>query len=277
MGEVTFNYSGRVAVVTGGARGIGLEISDAFRRAGATVCIIDVLPNDYFQGDLSDERVLDSFCEKVINDHGKVDFLINNAGLSRGGIETCSYDDFNYVLRTMVTAPFYLTKRLSPHFAPGASVINISSTRSRMSQTNTESYTAAKGALSALTHALSVSLAGRARVNAISPGWIHLPAPAVAPPAPAGLAGGTPAATQPTAADAAACGPQAYEPTPADRQQHPSHRVGVPHDIAAAVLFLCSRDAAFINAQDVCVDGGMTKRMVYNGDEGWTYDPEAKE
>lgn len=109
---------------------------------------------------------------KVIADYGHVDYLINNALPLMKGIRECSYEEFNYALRVGVTAPFYLTKLFAPHFAPGAAIVNISSSRDRMSQPQTESYTAAKGGISALTHALAVSLAGKVRVNSISPGWI---------------------------------------------------------------------------------------------------------
>ena len=88
------------------------------------------------------------------------------------GIDECSYEEFEYALKVGVTAPFYMVKLLKDHLAEGASIVNISSSRDRMSQPQTESYTAAKGGIAALTHALAVSLAGKARVNSISPGWI---------------------------------------------------------------------------------------------------------
>ena len=165
-------FENKVAVVTGGAKGIGKAIAGEFRKAGAHVCVIDLLPNAYYQGDLADQAVLEAFARKVIADYGHVDYLINNALPLMKGIDVCSYEEFNYALRVGVTAPFYLTKLFAPHFAPGAAIVNISSSRDRMSQPQTESYTAAKGGISALTHALAVSLAGRVRVNAIAPGWI---------------------------------------------------------------------------------------------------------
>lgn len=165
-------FENKVAVVTGGAKGIGKAIAGEFRKAGAHVCVIDLLPNAYYQGDLADQAVLEAFARKVIADYGHVDYLINNALPLMKGIDACSYEEFNYALRVGVTAPFYLTKLFAPHFAPGAAIVNISSSRDRMSQPQTESYTAAKGGISALTHALAVSLAGRVRVNAIAPGWI---------------------------------------------------------------------------------------------------------
>lgn len=229
-------FQNRVVVVTGGAKGIGKTIADEFRKAGAHVCVIDLLENDYFVGDLADQTMLDAFADKVIADYGRVDALVNNALPLMKGIDECTYEQFNYALRVGVTAPFYLTKRFAPYFAPDASVINISSSRDRMSQPQTESYTAAKGGISALTHALAVSLAGKVRVNSISPGWID---------------------TDFTIYDGA------------DAVQHPAGRVGNPLDIANMVLFLCSDKAGFITGENICIDGGMTRQMIYHNDFGW--------
>lgn len=230
-------FENKVAVVTGGAKGIGKAIAGEFRKAGAHVCVIDLLPNAYYQGDLADQAVLEAFARKVIADYGHVDYLINNALPLMKGIDACSYEEFNYALRVGVTAPFYLTKLFAPHFAPGAAIVNISSSRDRMSQPQTESYTAAKGGISALTHALAVSLAGRVRVNAIAPGWID---------------------TDYTVYE----GPDAV--------QQPAGRVGNPMDIANMVLYLCSDKACFITGENICIDGGMTRQMIYHNDFGWT-------
>lgn len=230
-------FQNRVAVVTGGAKGIGKTIAEEFCRAGAHVCVIDLLPGGYFVGDLADKAVLEAFAEKVIQDYGRVDFLVHNALPLMKGLDDCTYEEFNYALRVGVTAPFYLTKLLAPHFAPGASVVNISSSRDRMSQSQTESYTAAKGGISALTHALAVSLAGKARVNSISPGWIDTDF------IPYG-------------------GP--------DADQHPAGRVGNPLDVANMVLYLCSDKAGFLTGENICIDGGMTRQMIYHNDCGWT-------
>ena len=230
-------FENKVAVITGGAKGIGKAIAGEFRKAGAQVCVIDLLENDYFVGDIADQSVLERFAQKVIADHGHVDYLINNALPLMKGIDKCSYEEFNYALRVGVTAPFYLTKLFTPHFAPGAAIVNISSSRDRMSQPQTESYTAAKGGISSLTHALAVSLAGRVRVNSISPGWID---------------------TDYTV----------YQGPDAD--QHPAGRVGNPLDIANMVLFLCSDKASFITGENICIDGGMTRQMIYHNDFGWT-------
>ena len=231
----------KVAVVTGGAQGIGKAICEDFIKQGVSVCTIDLQDNDYFVGDIADEKVLRRFASKVISEYGAIDYLINNACVSRGGLNTCSSDDFNYVLRVGITAPFLLTQLFLAHFNPHASIINISSTRHIMSQADTESYTAAKGGITALTHSMAITLAGKVRVNAISPGWIDT------------------------------------TNTPfkgADANQHPVGRVGHPSDIVNAVMFLCDPKSSFITGQNITVDGGMTKQMVYHNDFGWTYKSE---
>ena len=232
-------FQGKTAVITGGTRGIGKTIAEEFEKNGAKVCIIDIQNNPYFVGDLSKEQDIKDFVKKVIDEYGKVDYLINNAIPLTKGIDSCTYDEFNYALKVGVTAPFYLTKLFMPYFAEDASVINISSSRDRMSQPQTESYTAAKGGIASLTHALAVSLSGKVRVNSISPGWID---------------------TDFTV----------YEG--ADAIQQPAGRVGNPLDISNMVLFLCSDKAGFITGENICIDGGMTKQMIYHGDQGWSLD-----
>lgn len=230
-------FHNKIAVITGGIQGIGKSIADEFQKEGAVVCVIDKQPGGYFTGDLSDEKTLSCFAEKVISDHGHVDYLINNALPLMKGIDTCSYEEFNYTLRVGVTAPFYLSKLFSQYFAPGAAIVNISSSRDRMSQPQTESYTAAKGGISALTHALACSFAGRVRVNSVSPGWIDT-------------------------------GFREY--AGADAAQHPAGRVGNPLDIAHMVLYLCSDKAGFITGENICIDGGMTHQMIYHDDFNWS-------
>lgn len=232
-------FAGKVAVVTGGVQGIGRCIVEKFREAGAVVCVFDVQENPYFVGDLAREADLRAFCAKVVADYGKVDFLVNNAAPLFKGLPDCSWEEFNYALQVGVAAPYMLTKLLLEHFAAGAAVVNISSSRDRMSMPGTECYTAAKGGIAALTHALAVSLAGRVRVNSISPGWIET-------------------------RGAEYCG--------ADAAQHPAGRVGRPEDIADMVLYLCSSRAGFITGENICIDGGMTRQMIYHGEHGWRLD-----
>ena len=230
-------FKDKVVVVTGGAHGIGKCICEEFEKAGAKVCVIDLLENGYFQGDLADKETLERFAAKVIEDYGHVDVLVNNAAPLSKGIAEATYEEFTYALSVGVTAAFYLSKLFMDHFAKGASIINISSSRDRMSQPQTESYTAAKGGIAALTHGLAVSLAGKVRVNSISPGWID---------------------TDYTVYE----GPDAV--------QQPVGRVGNPLDIANMVLFLCSDKAGFITGENICIDGGMTKQMIYHADCGWS-------
>ena len=227
----------KVVVVTGGAQGIGKCIAAEFRKLGATVYVIDKQPGDWFVGDISDKAVLERFAGEVIAKEGRVDVLVNNALPLFKGIDACTYEEFAYAQAVGVVAPFYLAKLFKDHFAAGASIINISSSRDRMSQPQSESYTAAKGGIDALTHALAVSLAGKVRVNSISPGWI----------------------------DTAY---KVYEGP--DATQQPAGRVGNPLDIANMVLFLASDKAGFITGENICIDGGMTRQMIYHNDFGWT-------
>ena len=229
-------FKDKVIVITGCAHGIGKRIKEDFEKQGARVFGIDTTPGDWFTGDISGKDTLEAFADYVIKNAGHVDVLVNNAPPIMRGIDTCTYEEFSKALSVGVTAPFYLTKLFSPCFAPGASVINISSSRDRMSQKQTESYTAAKGGIAALTHALAVSLSGRVRVNSVSPGWID---------------------TDYTEYE----GP--------DAAQQPSGRVGNPKDISSLVLFLASDNASFIDGENICVDGGMTKLMIYHNDHGW--------
>ena len=230
------DFNNKVVVITGGAQGIGRCIAEEFQKAGAHVCVIDKQPGKHFVGDISDKATLERFAREVIEQYGHVDFLINNALPLMKGIDDCTYEEFQYALSVGVTAAFYLSKLFKPHFAHGAAIVNLSSSRDRMSQPQTESYTVAKGGIAALTHALAVSLAGKVRVNSISPGWID---------------------TAYTVYD----GPDAV--------QHPAGRVGNPLDIANMVLFLCSDKAGFITGENICIDGGMTRQMIYHGDNGW--------
>ena len=230
-------FQDKVIVITGGANGIGKCIAEEFQKNGAHLCVIDQAEGDHYVGNLADKTTLEDFAQRVIKKYGRVDVLVNNAPPLFLGLNECTYEQFQQSMAIGVTAPFYLSKLFAPYFAPGASIINISSSRDRMSQPQTESCTAAKGGISALTHALAVSLSGKVRVNSVSPGWID---------------------TDYTVYE----GPDAI--------QQPAGRVGNPLDIANMVLYLCSDKAVFITGENICIDGGMTRQMIYHYDFGWT-------
>ena len=229
-------FKNKVVVITGGAHGIGKTTKEAFEAEGALVEVIDIAEGTHFVGDISKKEVLEAFASYVLDRHGHVDYLINTALPVMKGIDECSYEEFEYAMAVGVTAPFYLAKLFQDYFAEGACIINMSSSRDRMSQPQTESYTAAKGGIASLTHALALSLAGKVRVNSISPGWIET-------------------------------GDEIYEGP--DAIQQPVGRVGNTMDIANMILFLCSDKAGFITGENICIDGGMTKQMIYHGEHGW--------
>ncbi len=243
MSNKKWDFKDKVVVITGGAKGIGRDMVREFIKAGAKVAVIDKEEQGeatfYYQGDLTEEVSLNEFVELVIKKFGRIDYLINNACLSNKGLLSgCGFENFNYVLKVGVTAPYMLTKLFMEHFNEGGSIVNISSSRADMSQADTESYTAAKGGIHALTHAMAISLAGRVRVNSVSPGWIDT--------------------TNSTW-------------TAQDNRQHPVKRIGAPIDITNTVMFLCSKDSNFITGENIKVDGGMSRLMIYHGEEGWSY------
>ncbi|MZK51475.1 SDR family oxidoreductase [Clostridium beijerinckii] len=257
------DYKNKVCVITGGALGIGRCLTREFSNVGAKVIFIDKNKEagdenveyikrkggeiEFFLGDIAEEDTLYKFAEFIIKKYKNIDYLINNACINKKGIiSKCSYEDFNYVLKVGVTAPYILTQLLMNNFNKNGAIVNISSTRAYMSQFDTESYTAAKGGILALTHGLSVSLSNKVRVNSISPGWI----------------------------DTGAYYDEEYVPkySESDLLQHPSGRIGNPKDIARAAMFLCNEENSFINGENINIDGGMTKLMIYNDDNGWKYD-----
>ncbi|MDY3041833.1 SDR family NAD(P)-dependent oxidoreductase [Streptococcus pluranimalium] len=230
-------FKNKVVLITGGAHGIGQATAEAFKKAGATVEIIDIAPGDHFVGDISQKETLEAFADHVLKKHHQVDVLVNNALPLMVGLDQASFEDFQKALTVGVTAPVYLSQLFASHFASGASIINVSSSRYAQSQAQTESYSAAKGGITSLTHALAMSFAGKVRVNAVAPGWIET--------------------SDSVHSDA-------------DNYQHPVGRVGVPDDIAHMILYLASDKAGFITGQTITVDGGMSKKMIYHEDENWS-------
>ncbi|WP_302788013.1 SDR family oxidoreductase [Phocaeicola coprophilus] len=256
----------RIIVVTGGAASIGRCTVEYFASKGDRIYFIDNnqeatlaltermhrkgLNVTGYTGDIAEKQVLEDFARRVLDEQPQgIHCLINNACLMHGGIlEGCDYEDFLYIQRVGVAAPYMLAKLFKDHFCGLGSIVNISSTRAFQSQPNTESYTAAKGGITALTHALAVSLQGVVRVNSIAPGWIDT---------------------------GAYHDDNNYVPayTEGDIAQHPSLRVGEPADIVRTIDFLCDERNTFINGENITVDGGMSKLMVYHNDCGWTYRP----
>jgi NAD(P)-dependent dehydrogenase (short-subunit alcohol dehydrogenase family) len=247
----------RTWLITGGASGIGKCLVKYLSEQHQKVVFIDMdvskaqttlkqMNNElvtYIVCDLADQTSIDEAVLTIKNQKIHVDVLVHNAAIGLGGIHQASYDDFLKTLKVNLIAPFYLTQQLLPHFTEKASVINIASTRAFQSQQNTEAYTASKGGLISLTHAMGISLEGKIRVNCISPGWI----------------------------DTSSCFPSRSTFSQDDHLQHPSKRIGAPNDIIKAVLYLADVENDFINGQNIIIDGGMTKRMIYHHDEGWTY------
>jgi len=236
-------FKNKVVIVTGGASGIGKSIAEQFSKQKAKVVIIDKNNCDtkcdfFYKGDITNKKVIIDFIKQVIKRYKKIDFIINNAGLSKGGLLSCSYENFLYVQKLSLAAPFMIVKQLINNLNKDAVIINISSSRAFQSQPDWESYGAAKGGIVALTHAMAVTLKGKARVNCISPGWIDT---------------------------------LNSNFSKEDKSQHPANTVGEPKDIANMVLFLCSNKAKFITGENINIDGGMSKLMVYHNDYGWQY------
>jgi len=250
--------SPRVVIVTGGAQGIGKGIARYLLERGHQVVIADVdgeagqeTREEYqrlgevafIETDVSNEGSVQRCVQRAVERHGRIDALINNAGLARPPrepVETLSLEVWNRYLATNVTGCFLMAKHCVPHLRQGRGVIvNIASTRAIQSEPHTEAYSATKGGVVALTHALAVSLGPDVRVNCISPGWIAVSE--------------WKKRSQRKAADFRL----------EDHSQHPAGRVGTPGDVAALAAFLISDEAGFITGQNFVVDGGMTKKMIY--------------
>lgn len=239
-------FKNKVVIITGGASGIGKSIAEEFCKLKAKTVIIDKNTPDvncdyFYKGDITKKEVLINFSDDVIKKYKKIDFLINNAGLSKGGLLSCDLDDFLYVQRLSLFAPFALVKLFLNNFNKGAAIINIASTRAFQSQKDWESYAAAKGGMISLTHSMAITLKNIARVNSISPGWINT---------------------------------NNCDLTEEDVVQHPANCIGEAVDISNMVLFLCSTKAKFITGENIIIDGGMSKLMVYHNDCGWMYKKE---
>lgn len=250
------SQNAKVAVVTGGGQGIGKAVAAAFLKNGHAVVISDTDREageetaeefggpgtiDFIAADVSREQEVAVLFRLTMERFGRVDVLVNNAGISANKpLELLSLADWNRVIGTNLTGPFLCARHAAPHLREsGGCIINIASTRAMMSEADTEAYSASKGGIVALTHALAVSLGPRVRVNCISPGWIE------------------------TSGWRKRSGKRSPELSADDHLQHPAGRVGTPEDIAAMVLFLASPEASFITGANFVVDGGMTRKMIY--------------
>lgn len=224
-----------VALVTGGGRGIGAAIVARLRNNGWDVVVADRDPAPIGRSvisDVSDEAAVATLIDSVRATEGRLDALICNAGFGiRKPVEQLSLAEWSSVLATNLTSIFLLVRVAASllRTANGA-IVTIASTRAHMSEPNTEAYSASKGGIVALTHALAISLAPDVRVNCISPGWILTKGP---------------------------------EPTQEEHAFHPAGRVGTADDIAALVQFLVGPDSGFITGSEFVVDGGVTRKMIY--------------
>jgi NAD(P)-dependent dehydrogenase (short-subunit alcohol dehydrogenase family) len=248
----------RVALVTGAGSGIGRAIAARLLEAGTSVAIIehdraagrDALGELSTRGhacfepcDVGDEAAVKRVVGSVVKWGGRLDLVVNNAGYFGAfetPIEKLTLREWQRTLDVNLTGAFLFAKHAARHLKKSrGAIINISSTRATMSEPDTEAYAASKGGLSALTHALAISLGPEVRVNAIAPGWI--------------------------ATDA--WKPRSKRKAPKlrakDHDQHPAGRVGRPEDIAECALYLASDAASFITGQVITVDGGMTRKMIY--------------
>jgi NAD(P)-dependent dehydrogenase (short-subunit alcohol dehydrogenase family) len=242
--EADMASADRVVVVTGGGRGIGAEVSRHLGRAGWRVVVADIDAAAAAQVaadagglgvacDTADEGSIGNLIATTERQHGRIDAIVSNAGISANGpLADTTTAAWNRVLAVNLTATFLLARRAeaSLRAAKGA-IVAIASTRAHMSEPGTLAYSASKGGLLALTHALAMTLAPDVRVNCISPGWIYT-----------GKGGAL---------------------KPSDHAQHPVGRVGRPDDIASAVGFLLSAEAGFMTGAELIIDGGMTRKMIY--------------
>jgi NAD(P)-dependent dehydrogenase (short-subunit alcohol dehydrogenase family) len=243
------NYN-KTAIVTGGANGIGKAIVKELYKEGYTIILVDKQEEDGLRFsreiDAAGNKVIFKKCDvgkyddvkalfSVIKEEfDKIDVLVNNAGVSKfKDFWEMEASDWEEVISTNLSSVFFLSKEAAPLMREyGGSIVNMASTRATMSEANTEAYSASKGGIISITHALAITLSDyNIRVNSISPGWIET---------------------------------DDYEALrEVDHSQHPSNRVGRPEDVARACIFLCHEENHFINGENLVIDGGMTRKMIY--------------
>jgi NAD(P)-dependent dehydrogenase (short-subunit alcohol dehydrogenase family) len=223
-------------IITGASNGIGKAIAKSLRKK-YHIINIDIVENkmdgvDFYKCDISDKGQLLKTINKIKSNIDSLYALINNAAIfSHKILEKQTFEEWENILSVNLSAPYILSKEFATFLKESQGhIINISSTRALMSEVGTEAYSASKGGISSLTHALSMSLSPNVKVNSITPGWINTD--------------------------------ENYLPTKNDNFQHPSGRVGTPEDVVDVVKFLL-KNRGFITGSDFVVDGGMTKKMIY--------------
>jgi NAD(P)-dependent dehydrogenase (short-subunit alcohol dehydrogenase family) len=244
----------KVALVTGGAQGIGKGIATLLAASGYRVAAadsdaeagrdLDIPEVSFVPCDVSREASVKHCIATVRRRFGRLDALVNNAGLANpagGPLEKLSLAEWNRRIAVNLTGVFLMTKHAAPHLrAARGAVVNIASTRALQSEPGTEAYAASKGGVVALTHAMAMSLGPDVRVNCVSPGWIDV-----------------------SGEWKKRSARKPLKLRRADHAQHPAGRVGRPEDVAELVAYLISDAAAFVTGQNFVIDGGMTKKMIY--------------
>lgn len=247
--------SRRTAIVTGGAQGIGRAVAQRLVTNDYAVVIADVESDAgaeaeaalegamFIETDVSQEDSVQACIEQTIEQFGRLDALVNNAGIAdpqNPPVESLSLEAWSRVIAVNLTGCFLCSKHAVPHLRKRrGAIVNVASTRALMSEPNTEAYSASKGGIVALTHALAISLGPAVRVNAVSPGWIDVRA----------WQKESERDTSPLEAH--------------HHRQHPAGRVGLPQDVADLIAYLLSEDAGFMTGQNIVVDGGITRKMIY--------------
>lgn len=236
----------KTAIVTGGGHGIGLGIVSRLLEQKCKVIVlennaiyVDALLNKKklnlypFVCDVGIPEQVEAIVNSITKQFDSIDYVVNNAGVSTfKSLESVSVEEWNRILSVNLSSIFYLVKYIKPFLSEHSAIVNMASTRALMSEPDNEAYAATKGGIVALTHALAISLAPKTRVNCISPGWIEV---------------------------------NDYNSlTDSDHKQQPVGRVGRVEDIAETVTFLLNEKAGFITGQNIVVDGGMTKKMIYD-------------
>ncbi len=253
---ISMNTKSKVSIITGGGQGIGKAIAQRFLQEGMAVVLAEADEDagreaqaelavhgsvHFMRTNVASERDVQALLTEIVVKFGRLDTLINNAAIARNvPLADLTLTDWNGVLAVNLTGPLLCAKYAAPHLRQSrGAIVNIASTRALMSEPNTEAYSASKGGLASLTHALALSLAPDVRVNCISPGWIEVRA----------WKKGA-ARVQPSL-------------SAQDHAQHPAGRVGRPEDVAALAYYLVSEGAGFVTGQNFVIDGGMTKKMIY--------------